>query len=113
MDHRVWLLRLSDVASDVEFELRRAREIHIDVRAVVVAVVGVVVVIRKLVQLLEDSVLVEIANRHEIVHILVASGYVHIVLGLEENVVAHHFRPVDIGIHYRVGTCPVCLYCFT
>ena len=35
------------------------------------------------------------------------------VFGLKENVVAHHFRPVDVGIHYRVGTCPICLDCFT
>ena len=103
---------VAHIASDTEFHLGRAGELHIHIRTVIEPVVAVVVVVFLVRELLQKTILEEVAEGDEILHLVISAGDVDIVLGLEEHIIEDVIRPVHARIHYRVRAGPVGLDLF-
>ena len=88
-------------AAEVYLEVSGFRKVDVDVRPVVISVIGVVRVVGQ-VELLHYAVLVEIAKGDEVAEAGRASGQGDIVLGLPGLVLEDVVVPVHIREHYRV-----------
>ena len=96
------LAGIADDPADVELHVRGLGELEVQVRAVVIAVVGVVVVVVQARHLLEQTVLEHVAHRHEVADLVGTAGDVDVVLGLQEHLAEHQFAPVGVREHQRV-----------
>ena len=94
---------VADHAADVELHVRRLGELEVQVRAVVVPVVGVVVVVGDVRDLLQQTVLEHVAHRHEVADLVRAARDVDVVLGLEEGLAEHQLVPLRVREHDGVA----------
>ena len=88
--------------ADIDFQLSRIRNVYVDVRAVVEALIIVIRVIT-LVETLHHTVLVEVTQRHEIADAVTAARQGRVVLCLPGDVLEDVFAPVHIREHDRIG----------
>ena len=92
---------VAETSSDVEFQQSCLGEVHVHIAAVVEPVVTEVGVVG-LIVLLEHTVLMHVAQRHEIAEALPSSGEGDIVLGLPGIILEDFLLPVYIREHDRL-----------
>ena len=97
------LLGIADNTADVEVHVGGFGEFEVQVCAVVVTVVCVVVVVVHARDLLEQTILEHVTQRHKVTHLVRTAGDVDVVLGLEEGLAEHHLIPVGAGVHDGVA----------